>query len=112
VEGEGEAHLGIQRSAITVHRITPRARWWKRDGREGEGSCCVGNENEIERGSHMGEVGALGARPGRFGSGRTEGRAENPLHARQLIERKRESKTETRRTRDQTQHQINKYALA
>jgi hypothetical protein len=30
VEGEGEAHLGIQRSAITVHRITPRARRWKR----------------------------------------------------------------------------------
>jgi hypothetical protein len=35
-EGRG-AHLGIQQSAITVHRITPRARRWERSGREGEG---------------------------------------------------------------------------
>jgi hypothetical protein len=35
-ERGGEAHLGIRRSAIIIHRITPRARRWKRGGREGE----------------------------------------------------------------------------
>jgi hypothetical protein len=34
-EGRG-AHLGIQKPAITVQRITPRARRWERGGREGE----------------------------------------------------------------------------
>jgi hypothetical protein len=34
---ERGAHLGMQQSAITIHRITPRARRWERGGREGEG---------------------------------------------------------------------------
>jgi hypothetical protein len=61
-ERGGGAHLGILQSAITVHRITPRARRRERGGREGEGSCCAGNENEIERrGERMGVWGSQGS---------------------------------------------------
>jgi hypothetical protein len=66
-EGEGEregeergAHLGIQKPAITIHRITPRARRWERGGREG----VAARETKMrEREGCAWSVGARGARP-------------------------------------------------
>jgi hypothetical protein len=59
-EGEGErergAHLGIQKHAITVHRITPRARRWERGGREG----VVAHETKMRDRVRMGVWGRLG----------------------------------------------------
>jgi hypothetical protein len=76
---------------------------WERCGSEGEGSCCAGNENEIERGRGAHGGGARGTHqgPGWIGS-----RARTETHyTHDHSESNRESKTETRRTRDQTQHQ-------
>jgi hypothetical protein len=70
-EGGGGAYLGIQRSVITVHWITPTAKEVEERWKRGRGSCCVGKENEIER--------------GRWGA---RGQTGNPLHARPVIERK------------------------
>jgi hypothetical protein len=59
----GEAHLGARRSWQPSTGLHLGQRRWKRGGREGEGNCCAGNENEIERGKGRawGEVGAPGA---------------------------------------------------
>jgi hypothetical protein len=71
---ERGAHLGIQKLAITVTG-SPRARGgrerWKK-GR-GRGTYCAGksNEREIERGAHMGGLGATATRR-RAGPGRAE----------------------------------------
>jgi hypothetical protein len=82
--GGGEAHLRIRRSAATIYRITPRAKEVEERWKRGRGSCCVGKENEIERGGAWGRWGRQGRAP-RTGSGRVAGWAENPLRARPLI---------------------------
>jgi hypothetical protein len=74
-EERGKAHLGARRSRQPSIESHLGQRRWKRGGREGEGSCCAGKENAIERG---------GARMG--GGGGARGRAEIPLHARPLNE--------------------------
>jgi hypothetical protein len=90
-ERGGGAHLGIQRSAITVHRITPRARGGT-EVEERERELLRGKRkwDRERKGGAWGEVGRQG--PGWVGSGcgsgRTAGRAENPIHARPLIEAK------------------------
>jgi hypothetical protein len=69
-ERELGAHLGVQNPAITMTG-SPRAKKWKRGGREGEGVAAQKNQmRERGRGSRMGWGGAPGARSqGRPGLG-------------------------------------------
>jgi hypothetical protein len=82
--GEAGAHLGIRRSAETIHRITPRAKEVEERERE-----VVAREKKMrlrEEGAHGG-WGARGRAPGPgwgglgHGPGQTAGRAGDPLHA-------------------------------
>jgi hypothetical protein len=68
IEGELTSGLDDRRQLLTG--IPPRARG---GGKEGEGSCYVGKENEREKGRTWGERGA--PRRGRVGSGHTTGQA-------------------------------------
>jgi hypothetical protein len=61
---EGELTSGLDDRWQPLTGIPPRARG---GGREGEGSCCAGKENERERG--------VGARLGRVGPGQAVPRA-------------------------------------
>jgi hypothetical protein len=66
--GEGELTSGSDDRRQPSTGSHPGQSGWERGGREGEGSCCAGNENEIERGGAHG------------GGGGGRGRVENPLH--------------------------------
>jgi hypothetical protein len=110
------SHLGVQNLAITVTG-SPRAKRWKRGGREGEGVVARENqmgEKEGEGGHAWG--GARGARPGpaRAGLGRARSRAGTEAHNTHdhWSESNCESKSETRRDGCAIKHHIRRKKCA
>jgi hypothetical protein len=82
-EGERRGERKLTLGSDDRRQPPTRSHLGKRRWKRGRGSCCAGKENEVERrgGAHGGGGGARG----QVGSGRTAGRAENPLHARPQI---------------------------
>jgi hypothetical protein len=84
-EREMGAHLGVQNPAITVTG-SPRAKRWKRGGREGEGVAARKNQMRERGGGAPGARGAPGwARLGWVRLGGVAGRDGSPQHTRPLI---------------------------
>jgi hypothetical protein len=101
--GGGEAHLGARRSRqpfIGLHLGQGR---WKRGGREGVGSCCAGNKNEIERG--RGRAWGRGARQGPGWVGSRAGPDRKPT-ARTTTNRKKNANRKPKRDKRAIRHNI------
>jgi hypothetical protein len=107
-ERGGAAHLGARRSWQPSTKSHLGQRRSKRGGREREGSCYTGNENEIERGR-----GAMGARHGSGRVGSRAGPGQKPT-ARTTTYRKKNANQKPKRDGRAISHNIRqkKYASA